>query len=99
MYDKSRRKFCLSWEQDGLAVGLLHSSVGEKQCTYLKTNDAECNTHLIQQDVVPDHDPRTRVGSLLERRYAGSCLRQVTQDAAKKKEEKNSVLLNIESRM
>lgn len=66
-----------------LLFGLSRSSVREKRCIYLKTNEAECNTHLMQQDVIPHHDSLTRVGSLLERRYAGSCLRQVEQNAEK----------------
>lgn len=45
------------------------------------------NTHLIRQDAVPGR--RTRAGHLLERWYAGSCLRQVTQDAGKNKKNKN----------
>lgn len=92
-----------------LLLGCCTPPSGRNNVHNLKTNGAEWNTHLIQQDVVPDHDPRTKVGSLLERWYAGSCLRQVTQEAAKKekrekKREKNllffSVLLqNIKSRM
>lgn len=51
-----------------IAVGQSLSSVGEKRCPRSNRNDTECNTHLTQQDVAPGHAPRTKVGSLLERR-------------------------------